>query len=94
MGDQLPETVLAVFMAETKSSLANVTAGVTELKADNREMRMKMDAQDIKLNAQSTHLATLEAKVDPMSKFMWLLIGGGTLAFLTSVASLVMVVRK
>lgn len=70
-----------------------MTLTMNETQQLNR-IETKLDATVESLHMVKQDVAVLKAQFEPWNRLLWMLIGGGALAFLTSIASLIMVVKK
>lgn len=68
-------------------------AETTRLETQLDRIEAKVDTQSTRIGAVEKDVAVINAKLDPMSRLMWAIITGGVMAFLMSVASMVMVLK-
>ncbi len=68
-------------------------AETSRLETQLDRIEAKVDIQVSRISRVETDIAVINAKLDPMSRLMWAIITGGVMAFLMSVASMVMVLK-
>lgn len=66
---------------------------ITSLKAQLDRVETKQDVQGQHIGDLRTDVAVIKTQLEPINRLMWALITGGVLAFLTSIASLVLAVK-